>query len=604
MKIDSLSYARILTLSSLAVLAACSNDTTTTTNSPANTEAASSEVMACADLYLTNGRFFSMQELPSSLDGVTQSDFNSMRISENRIVEVGDNLTAPDCARNINLDGQTVIPGLIDAHMHFVRATLRPGYDTRELELSRSISEAMAMVAAKSTAMAEAGISTDEWITFIGGWDPIQWEENAIGSGRDNGPESIFPTLEQMDAAAGDYPFYIHLRSTEEAFANSLGVARLKELAANTEDAVDPEINETTGFLANSTASFNLIKQDSETRDQALRVMRGFNSVGLTSVVDVGGSIRGTGAQYFDVTSHYATIKGLYDEDELSIRVRSRIQGDLITPVENYEALAQSVEANFGSDSDSMFKVIGLGEDLGNIQVNGLQATMEMALSNGWTVGRHAARATDIETFRAATLATGESTRFIMEHSYPRQEELDLIQEYGYEDVVAANLAIHPFLGRGAAGTVCNGTPYRSLTELGLQAGIGSDSTNAQPSNPWVHIYHMVTGLDVKGFASNAGGFIADGARDGGDLNCPDETISRAQAIQLYTKGSSWLASAEQDYGVLESGKLADLIVLSDDIFSDSVSDDEIQSIKSLMTLVDGKIVYLDDNAPFSAAVN
>jgi hypothetical protein len=109
----------------------------------------------------------------------------------------------------------------------------------------------------------------------------------------------------------------------------------------------------------------------------------------------------------------------------------------------------------------------------------------------------------------------------------------------------------------------------------------------------------MVTGKDVKGFASNAGGFIANGARDGSDLNCPDETVSRARAIQFFTKGSSWLASAENNYGTLKVGKLADLIVLSDNVFSDSVSDEEIQGINSLMTIVDGKIVYLDDNAPF-----
>lgn len=583
----------LLLLASFIGVAACSD------NSDVATNETMSHSVHCDDLYLTNGRFYSMEDLPNTSGGAVQSDFNSMRISGNQIAEIGDNLSPSDCAKSIDLGGKTVVPGFIDTHMHFVRATLRPGYDTRELELSRSITEAMEMVGAKSRAMAEAGISTNEWITFIGGWDPIQWDENIVGSGRENGPESIYPSLEQMDAAAGDYPFYIHLRSTEEAFANSLGMARLKELAANSEGFVDPEIDEATGSIANSTSSFNLIKLTSDTRDQAIRVMRGFNSVGLTSVVDVGGSIRGSGAQYFDVTSHYATIKELYAGDELSIRVRSRVQGDLITPLEGYEDLVKEVESSFGSESDSMFKVVGLGEDLGNIQVNGLQETMEMALSNGWTVGKHAGRAADIEAFHEASLATGELTRFILEHSYPRQEELDLIAEYGYEDVVAANLAIHPFLGRGAAGTVCNGTPYRTMTELGIRAGIGSDSTNAQPSNPWVHIYHMVTGKDVKGFASNAGGFIANGARDGSDLNCPDETVSRARAIQFFTKGSSWLASAENDYGTLKVGKLADLIVLSDNVFSDSVSDEEIQGINSLMTIVDGKIVYLDDNAPF-----
>lgn len=83
-------------------------------------------------------------------------------------------------------------------------------------------------------------------------------------------------------------------------------------------------------------------------------------------------------------------------------------------------------------------------------------------------------------------------------------------------------------------------------------------------------------------------------------ITCPDERISRAQAIQLYTRGSAWLAESENDYGTLEEGKLADLAVLSDDLFSTSVSDDEIQEIHSLMTIVDGRIVYADEDAGFS----
>ena len=58
------------------------------------------------------------------------------------------------------------------------------------------------------------------------------------------------------------------------------------------------------------------------------------------------------------------------------------------------------------------------------------------------------------------------------------------------------------------------------------------------------------------------------------------------------------------DYGTLEESKLADLVVLSDDIFSTSVSDNEIQGIHSLMTIVDGEIVYDDEDAAFSPDVN
>ena len=633
MKNIPLGLTRTITLAMMfAMVTACGNSENAAVQ---ESEDVAVQDDACAGLYLTNGRFFSMAELPQNADGVTESDFNSMRIVDNVINEVGDDLVVPDCAEKIDLGGNSVIPGFIDTHMHFIRATLRPGYDTREMELSRSITEAMEMVAAKSAAMTDAGVPTDQWITFIGGWDPIQWDENPAGSGRPGGPARVFPTLEQMDNAAGDYPFYIHLRSTEEAYANSLGIARLNELAANSPDEGDPMIDPATGFVADSTTSFRLLKQDSDQRDQAVRVMKAFNSVGLTSVRDVGGSIRGIGAQHFDVFTGYETMKTLYDADELTIRVRALVQGDIITPLADYEALTQSIAADFGSEDDSMFKIIGLGEDLGDIATNGYQKTAEMALSNGWLVGKHGGWLEDIDNYHAAAQATGNLTRLTLEHATPGQAEFDRIRELGYEDNVGTVLAgLSGFLGRGAAGTACNYVPYRTILEEGFRAGIGTDSTNAQSSNPWINIYHIVTGKDVKGFAFRAGGVTTAPAGGGAggmgmgigggggamgamgapanaaaagapvEITCPDERISRTQAIQLYTKGGSWLAVSEDQIGTLEEGKLADLVVLSDDIFSDAVSDDEIIYMHSLLTIVDGKVVYVNEDAAFATEVN
>jgi len=596
-----LSANRSPILFAILSLVACSAEQTTTSDTSDNSSeqqqatnttlvANANESSQCDELYLTNGRFFAMDDLPIVNGDNVQADFNSVQIRDNRIAQVGNDLMAPDCAQVIDLAGNTVIPGLIDAHMHFVRATLRPGYDLRELELSRSIPQALEIIAAKAEAMTSSGVPTDQWITFIGGWDPIQWEENAIGTSWRNEPYSVFPSLQQLDEAAQGYPFYLHLRATEIAFTNSAGIAVLNELANAEDQPIDLEINVETGQVGNSSDAFDLLKTTSNPREQAIRVMQGFNRVGLTSVVDVGGSIRNGGAHYFSVFDHYQTIGELYDESALTIRVRSRMQGDKITPLSDYETLVQERQARFGSSDDSMFKVVGIGEDLGNVQENGYQETVEMALANGWTVGKHAGKAADIELYHEAASKVGSATRLILEHSKPGQAEFDLIRKYGYEAQVGSNLAIHAFLGRGRAGSVCNGTPYKTMVEEGFIAGIGSDSTNAQPSNPWVQVYHMVTGKDVKGFAANGGGELS-----GNGNVCPDERISRAQAIQLFTKGSSWLASSENDIGTLEVGKLADLVVLDNDIFSDAVSDEDIISTQSIMTIVNGNVVYSDD---------
>ena len=91
--------------------------------------------------------------------------------------------------------------------------------------------------------------------------------------------------------------------------------------------------------------------------------------------------------------------------------------------------------------------------------------------------------------------------------------------------------------------------------------------------NPWHHMHYAVTGLNAFGQQINGG-----------------QQITRQEALRLFTRGNSWFLKMEDDIGSIERGKLADLVVLNSDYFR--VSDADIKKIRSVLTIVNGKIVH------------
>jgi predicted amidohydrolase YtcJ len=126
----------------------------------------------------------------------------------------------------------------------------------------------------------------------------------------------------------------------------------------------------------------------------------------------------------------------------------------------------------------------------------------------------------------------------------------------------------------GSAGQA--GPPYRTLLASGIRVGTGMDGAQAAPINPWLHVYYMVTGRNVRGDLINDG-----------------EQISRQDAVWLYTGGNGWFSREEQALGTIEAGRLADLVVLNEDVFDPkAVSDEAIRRVHSVLTVLGGKVVH------------
>jgi predicted amidohydrolase YtcJ len=119
--------------------------------------------------------------------------------------------------------------------------------------------------------------------------------------------------------------------------------------------------------------------------------------------------------------------------------------------------------------------------------------------------------------------------------------------------------------------------PIRRMLEMGVPVGAGTDATRVSSYNPYLSLYWLITGKTVGGLS----------------LYPQENRLDRAEALKLYTMGSSWFSTENGKKGALAPGQLADLAVLSDDYFS--IGEEEIKHLESVLTVVGGKIVYASE---------
>ena len=145
------------------------------------------------------------------------------------------------------------------------------------------------------------------------------------------------------------------------------------------------------------------------------------------------------------------------------------------------------------------------------------------------------------------------------------------------------------FIERYGTEAASHTPPITKMLDFDIPVGAGTDATRVASYNPWVSLYWMVAGKTVGGTA----------------LYPEKNRLDRSEALRLYTAGSAWFSGEETKKGAIVVGQFADLAVLSADYFS--VPDEEIKSIESVLTVVDGKIVHAADefliHAPASLPV-
>jgi predicted amidohydrolase YtcJ len=511
------------------------------------------------DLRLTNGKIVTMDARNTVLNSVT--------IQNGRFVVGGQKLSP--CTKVINLRGRTAVPGLIDNHNHIVLLGIRPGYDTR-LETARSIAEVQELIGSRVRTM-PAGA----FLTAMGGWNPAQFAEKRL------------PTLAELDAASPDHPVLLFQAFTGPAATNTPGKAFFTSKGI--------AVSDTGAIAANapSLAALNALRAV-QTFDEKKRgsvdAMTYSASVGVTTNVDMGAFvIPGTpdvqDSFVFDTLASadpfhmYDAVLALHREHKMPTRLRLFLLS--MDTQMGVPLLKERLLNAFPEFGDDQLRVSGIGEFATQWPLFGqvmpppnYLAALQLIAKQGWAFQQHSLSPAEDQltasTFEEVNRTTPiAGLRWSIAHT-PRIDRATIDRFKSLE----AGIAIHPF--QYLAGAQGAGPPVRLILDSGIHAGAGSDSAQISTLDPWLMIYYMVTGKNAAGVLIN-----------------DKQQITRMEALRLYTSENGWFFREEDRLGSIEPGKLGDIVVLSDDYFDPQmVSDEAIRRLKSVLTVVDGRVVY------------
>lgn len=516
---------------------------------------------------LANGKIHTMD--------AANSVVNAVAIRHNRIVAVGEAVPkAGGGVRVINLGGRTVVPGLVEPHIHIVSLGNRPGYHTI-LENTASIKEVQEALASRRKAVPEGA-----WITSMGGWHPNQWAEHR------------HPTLAELDAAVPDRPVMLYERFTGPAVTNSLGKKFFD--AADAGAPAHPDIQKinvsamgaiaAAGFGSGGPAASALfllrnLQSLEDKKRSTSDAMRYSVSVGLTALLDqvlfpTPGPLHPNQIlSNLDQYHMYDAWLELHREGRTIVRLQTNFlqnQNDPALP-----ELKERLRNQFQFFGDDMMQTGSIGEwaaplNAGAVWEEAQRVVARARWRNENAVQNLAGLKQVVESWEAVNRESDITKLRWVVHHVP-EVNADLLTRL-------KNLGCGVEMGAfrwvtSSDPKVIAGPPFRTIMDHGIQVGIHGDGVHIAPLNPWLHIYYAVTGLNSFGDQVN-----------------PGQHLTREEAIRLFTRHNPWFLRMEDKIGTIETGKLADLVVLDRDYFS--VPDAEIKKVHSALTIVDGKIVH------------
>jgi len=480
-----------------------------------------------------------------------------------------------------------VVPGIIDNHNHIVLMGNRPGYHT-PLENAYSIPDVQAIYAARA-----AGIPHGAWITTIGGF-----HSNHIYANPADPTSGRFPTREELDAAVPNNPAFMMISFSGPGATNSRGKSILESqgvvVAANGAIAGGFPVSECSKALLYLRQT---LLTPAERRRSVIDAMNYAASVGVTTHLDQGAfqaiNTASDGAAHEDNFTMHIPFLEVYGQGDGIVRLRINflhMESDPNTP-----ELVQRLKNAFPFFGDDMVRTGGIGEFIaqGTGVTSPFAAAAQRVAQAGWRAEVHSlgrrqtptSNPADFELeimgFEAANTAFPgivRDTRWVIAHVPGiTQEWIDRLQAIG------GNLSLTGWqylAGSLPTSTVAPyaGPPFRMIVDSGnrpdgIHSGMSSDGMQIAPMNPWLHMYYATTGLNARRVLIN-----------------PGQQITRQEVLSLYTSHNGWFLHEEDQLGTIEEGKLADLVALNSDYFS--VSDDDLKKIRSVLTVVDGEVVY------------
>ena len=534
-----------------------------------------------ADLILkSNNIFTSTSDKPIS---------GGVAIKGNKILAVGEDFEAflgPETEVREYGD-KLIMPGFIDAHVHYFMAGLAASeHVCGELIASSSEAECAAMI----KEFAEQ--HPDEKRIRGYGWFPANWNDAPL------------PTKKSLDEAVPDRPVYLVVADGHTLWMNSLALEEAGitvDMKPKSGSVGKLENGELSGLLfeldAMAPAMEKVMELDIEPMKKLHREFMGhINKWGVTSISDI------TAYDYNDTTyRNYSAVREMEREGSLTCRIH------LYTKLDGYRDFTKALEyqKEFCSEKLRLSGVKGF--------IDGVTSTFTGLLLEPYSdrpdtcgVGVPTVAKEDNMDYVAAANKAGLPVRLhciadgsvrmaldIYEHSQRENGELPFcnaiehIENIHPDDIPRfAELSVIPSMqpyhltldfnekiGRIGRERCRWEWPHRSLLDAGAQLAFGTDHP-AIDFNPFPNLYAAVTRLDDEGKPTGVN---------------PEECIELSEALTAYTAGAAKPYNRD-DIGVLEAGKLADVIVVDRDLFS--IPPEEIRDASVVLTIMDGAIVY------------
>jgi len=521
------------------------------------------------DTVLVNGKILTVDAQFSTRE--------ALAIRDGKILAVGSSgdmrkLAGPR-SRVIDLQGRTVIPGLIDSHLHAIRAA-----ETFATEVNwigaPTLADALGRIREASRTMKPGA-----WLIVAGGWNVQQFKENRR------------PTQTELVGAAPDNPVYVQLgygwAMLTPSALKALNIASDADVPAGGRLEKDASGKPTGAISGGQGAIIALFdKLPKPTFDQQVdgtkKFFRELNRLGLTGVVDPGGNNL--------APEDYQAVFKVWRDNRMTVRVAYTLCGQ--TPGAEFSELKNLVALMPQGFGDDMLRFNGLGERITAAMNNNPRPTdadkeqyyqiVKWAAERGLSLTMHWNNDASVDQLLSIFERVNRdvpiaSLRWSIAHlNDASPATLNRMKALGIGWTVqdAMYFGGEGYVQQAGAEAARRVPPVNTGTKIGVPIGGGTDAHRVASYNPFTSLQWFLDGKTVGGVA----------------IRGAEETPDRAAALRFYTLGSAWFSFDEKKRGSLEPGKLADLAVLSQDYMTVPVS--EIHNTESLLTLVGGKFVY------------
>src|SRR4051812_11040464 len=485
----------------------------------------------------------------------------ALAVRDGKIVAIGTSAQmrklAGPASRVIDLKGRTVIPGLVDSHLHAIRAA-----ETFATEVNwigaESLTEALARITEASRVMKPGA-----WLIVAGGWNVQQFKENRR------------PSQAELVAAAPNNPVYVQL---------GYGWAMLTPMAIKALNVTTAPDGSVSGGQNTIIALFDKLPKPTfeQQVEGTKKFFRELNRLGITGVYDPGGNNL--------LPEDYQALFKVWRQSEMTVRVAYTLCGNVPGgEFEEIKTLVSLVPQGFGDD---MLRFGGLGERITAAMNNNNRPTdaekakyyeivkwaadRGMSLTMHWSNDASVGQLLDIFE-RVNTETPIGNLRWSIAHLNDASEaSLRRMKALGVGWTVqdAMYFGGDGYVQQAGAAAAKRVPPVNTATKIGVAIGGGTDAHRVASYNPFTSLQWFLDGKTVGGTA----------------IRGPEETPGRLEALRFYTLGSAWFSFDEKKRGSLEAGKYADLAVLSKDYMSVPV--DQVHTIESVLTMVGGKVIF------------